>query len=127
MLGFNTPLKITHVGIVFTGYFRHLNNLCMTLFSTFRSVAIFEGISYLLFAVTMPLKYGYDILEPNYYVGMAHGILFMLYCFLGLASAIHYKWKVGFSVWVFIASLVPFGTFYLHAKYLKKMDGPQVS
>lgn len=95
----------------------------MTLFSAFRSIAIIEGISYLLFAITMPLKYKFDILEPNYYVGMAHGVLFMVYCGLGLGSAIYYKWKFGFSVLVFIASLVPFGTFYLHAKYLKKMDG----
>lgn len=92
----------------------------MTLIKVFRSVAILEGISYLLFGVTMPLKYMYEILEPNYYVGMAHGVLFMLYCFLGLASAIKYKWSVGFSVLVFVASLVPFGTFYLDAKHLKQ-------
>ena len=96
----------------------------MTLFTSFRSIALLEGISYLLFAVTMPLKYAFDILEPNYYVGMAHGVLFMLYCLLGLASAIHYKWKFGFSVMVFLASLIPFGTFYLHAKYLKDSEGP---
>ena len=96
----------------------------MTLFTAFRFIAILEGFSYLLFAVTMPLKYGYDILEPNFYVGMAHGGLFIFYCGLGLASAIQYKWKFGFSVGVFFASLIPFGTFYLDAKYLKKMGGP---
>lgn len=100
----------------------HLHLPPMKLFSTFRLVAIFEGISYLLFAVTMPLKYGYDILWPNYYVGMAHGVLFMLYCGLGLSCAVHYKWKLGFSVGVFLASLIPFGTFYLDAKYLKKLS-----
>ncbi len=98
----------------------------MRLFTSFRSIAIIEGISYLLFAVTMPLKYKLDILEPNYYVGMAHGMLFMVYCFLGLGCAIYYKWKFGFSVLVFAASLIPFGTFYLHAKYLKKMDGAMI-
>ena len=91
----------------------------MTLLKVFRSIAILEGISYLLFGITMPLKYGYDILEPNYYVGMGHGMLFTIYCVLGLSSAIYYKWKFGFSVMVFVASLVPFGTFYLDAKYLK--------
>ena len=70
----------------------------------------------------MPLKYVFGILEPNLYVGFAHGFLFMFYCLAGLAAAIHYKWKFVFSVMVFLASLVPFGTFYLEAKYLKKMD-----
>lgn len=69
----------------------------------------------------MPLKYGYDILEPNLYVGFAHGFLFMAYCILGLSCAIHYKWKFGFSLLVFLASLFPFATFYLEAKYLKMM------
>lgn len=91
----------------------------MNLLSNFRKIALLEGISYLLFAVTMPLKYMYDILEPNYYVGMAHGLLFMLYCVLGLSCAIKLKWSFGFSAMVFLASLIPFGTFYMESKYLK--------
>ena len=34
-----------------------------------RLLAHLEGISYLLFAITMPLKYLMDIPEPNYVVG----------------------------------------------------------
>lgn len=49
----------------------------MSLLKSFRYTAILEGISYLLFGLTMPLKYMYDILEPNFYVGMAHGLLFI--------------------------------------------------
>ena len=94
----------------------------MKLLQAFRYIAILEGISYLLFGLTMPLKYVYEILTPNYFVGMAHGMLFMLYCGVGLLCAIHYKWKFGFSVMVFLASLVPFGTFYLEAKYLKDKE-----
>ncbi len=92
----------------------------MSLLRVFRYIAILEGVSYLLFAVSMPLKYVYEIGQPNYYVGMAHGMLFLSYCALGLSNAIHYKWKFGFSVIVFLASLVPFGTFYLEAKYFKE-------
>jgi integral membrane protein len=95
----------------------------MQLLQIFRYVAILEGISYLLFGITMPLKYVYSILEPNYYVGMAHGVLFMVYCLVGLASAIRYKWTFLFSFMVFAASLVPFGTFYLEAKYLRNKVG----
>lgn len=95
----------------------------ISLLRAFRYIAILEGISYLLFGLTMPLKYLYDILEPNFYVGMSHGVLFVLYCILGLSCAIKYKWKFGFSVMAFLASLVPFGTFYLETKYLKEEHG----
>lgn len=88
----------------------------------FRLIAILEGISYLLFAVTMPLKYLYQITEPNFFVGLAHGILFMLYIALGLRNAFYYEWSFKFSVLVFLASLIPFGTFYLDAKYLSKQQ-----
>ena len=44
-----------------------------------KKVAILEGISYLLFAVTVPLKRIYDYHWPNKIVGMSHGILFILY------------------------------------------------
>lgn len=94
----------------------------MSLFRLFRYVALVEGVSYLLFGITMPLKYKYDILEPNQIVGMAHGFLFLAYCFIGLACAIKLKWSFLFSVGVFLASLIPFGTFVLEAKYLKKME-----
>jgi len=40
-----------------------------------RIIAIAEGISYLLFAITMPLKYVLEITAPNFYVGAAHGLL----------------------------------------------------
>ena len=93
----------------------------MRLFKRFRQIAILEGVSYLLFALTMPLKYGYEIMEPNYYVGMAHGLLFLLYCGFGLATAIKLKWSFGFSFMVFLASLIPLGTFFMEAQHFKKM------
>ncbi|HBH07625.1 MAG TPA: hypothetical protein DDX92_13580 [Flavobacteriales bacterium] len=92
-----------------------------SLFGTFRINALLEGISYLLFAVTMPLKYMYDMPGPNFVIGMAHGLLFMSYCFLGLYLAIDLKWKFGFSAMVFLASLIPFGTFFMEARHFRKM------
>jgi len=44
-----------------------------------RLVAIAEGISYLAFALTMPLKYGWNIEMPNKIVGSVHGFLFVFY------------------------------------------------
>lgn len=54
--------------------------------------------------------------EPNYVVGMAHGLLFVVYVLLLLQVTFSYKWPVGKAVMAFAASLVPFGTFYADKK-----------
>ncbi len=90
-----------------------------TFIGRFRVIAILEGISYLLLGVTMPLKYMLEIPEPNYIVGMAHGILFIAYIFLALQAIFTFKWKISTSFTVLVASLIPFGTFYADAKILK--------
>jgi len=92
------------------------------LLKRFRIIAVVEGISYVLFGITMPLKYIYGVTEPNFVVGVIHGGLFLLYCGVGLTCAIKYKWSFVFSLMVFLASLVPFATFYLDVKYLKVLS-----
>ena len=85
-----------------------------------RIIAWSEGISYLLFGISMPLKYGFDIPEPNHVIGMAHGILFILYNLLVLGFVTKNKWKLKKIILLCFLSLVPFGTFYGDYKYLKK-------
>lgn len=85
----------------------------------FRIVAYLEGISYLLFAVTMPLKYGMGIKEPNMIVGMAHGILFMAYMIMCIQCIAIYEWKLKDSILSLVASLIPFGTFYADRKVFR--------
>jgi len=81
-----------------------------------RLIAILEGISYLLFAITMPLKYWYAMPEPNLVVGMAHGILFMLYGILCLYNIYRWRWPWLTSLLVLAASLFPFATFVADKK-----------
>jgi len=88
----------------------------------FRILALIEGISYLTFAVTMPLKYVYEITEPNYFVGMLHGLVFLLYCLWLLILTLKKKWSWLQGILFFIASLIPFGTFYIDRKHLKPMQ-----
>lgn len=59
---------------------------------------------------------------PNYIVGMVHGLLFILYCFLLLQVAYVYKWSFLKLSMGFIASLVPFGTFYADKKLFSKQQ-----
>jgi len=85
-------------------------------FSLFRKIAFAEGCSYLLFGLTMPLKYLLKIPQPNFVVGLAHGILFVAYCLWLLQVWIEYKWTFKRAVLGFVVSLVPFGTFVAEKK-----------
>lgn len=93
----------------------------ITLLRNFGYVAVAEGVSYLaLFLITMPLKYGLDIPEPNIYVGYAHGALFALYMLLATWASIRMNWTFKTYILLFIASLLPFATFYMEKVFLRK-------
>lgn len=82
-------------------------------------IALLEGIScVLLFCITMPLKYTLGYGQLSYWAGMAHGVLFILYVLILLQAASAYKWKAKRVGVYFVASLVPFATFWVerHAK-----------
>lgn len=85
-----------------------------------RILAILEGISYLLFAITMPLKYVLEIPQPNFIVGMLHGWLFILYILFCVQNIYICRWKPLTSFLALAASLIPFGTFVADAKIFKK-------
>jgi integral membrane protein len=87
--------------------------------SRLRILAILEGISYLLLGITMPIKYMLDIPGPNYLVGMAHGILFILYVILSLQNIYLQKWGFWTSILILGASLIPVGTFIIDVKILR--------
>ncbi|KXX70818.1 DUF3817 domain-containing protein [Flammeovirga sp. SJP92] len=88
-----------------------------------RFVGLLEGISYLLILfVSMPLKYYAGMSEPNKIIGMGHGILFILYIVIVLYIHFTIKWGIKNSIWAFIASLIPFGTFVADKKIFKGFD-----
>ncbi|WP_405383249.1 DUF3817 domain-containing protein [Maribacter sp. LLG6340-A2] len=92
----------------------------------FRATAILEGISYLaLFGISMPLKYWAEIPGPNKIIGNAHGILFIAYIILTVIVGLKYKWSFKKLLIFGIASLLPFATFYVEEKYLRKEDSFQ--
>ena len=85
-----------------------------------RLIAWLEGVSFLLFGISMPLKYGFDIPQPNYVIGMIHGILFVIYNLLILKHSKLKNWSIREIILLCFLSLVPFGTFYGDYKYLKR-------
>lgn len=86
---------------------------------TLRVLAILEGISFLSFIITMPLKYMHDILLPNKIVGILHGVLFIAYVFCVYWASTEVKWSGQTKFWAYVASLLPFGTFVADAKIFK--------
>jgi integral membrane protein len=89
------------------------------LLNRFRWLAVAEGISYLLLGITVPLKRIYNIPEPNFIVGSIHGVLFIAYCIILLVLMIDLKWSFKKGFILFLASLIPFGTFLAERKYLR--------
>jgi integral membrane protein len=76
-----------------------------------------EGVSYLLLLfIAMPLKYAYDMPMAVKITGMAHGVLFVAYCMVLALCMKKFRWKLGFGVYLFIATLIPFGTFVTDRK-----------
>ncbi len=79
----------------------------------FRIVALIEGLSFLLLLfVSMPLKYYMGYATFSWYVGMAHGVLFVLYLVLAIEILIRRKITFWLFLRVIVASIIPFGTFF---------------
>ena len=89
-----------------------------TLKTVFRFVAILEGVSYILLLIATPVKY---LLHNEQYVkvlGMPHGILFLLYVALAFFISKQMQWDNTRLTTIILASIIPFGTFYVDYKYL---------
>ena len=83
-------------------------------------ISILEGLSFLiLLCIAMPLKYIYNIPEAVQAVGMAHGILFMLYVLGAFYMKPKLNWSITTLLIVILCSVLPFGPFYADRKYLK--------
>jgi integral membrane protein len=87
----------------------------------FRMTALAEGCSFLiLLCIAMPMKYFMGMPEVVRVVGSIHGGLFLLY--VGLLALLHFRqrWPVIFSLYAFVASIIPFGTFVLDKQLREK-------
>lgn len=85
-----------------------------------RVIAFLEGISFiLLIFLAMPMKYLAG--DPSFVkiLGGIHGFLFVVFMILLLIVWLEKKLTFINSIWVFISSLIPFGTFYIDHKILK--------
>lgn len=86
-----------------------------------RLIGFLEGLSFLvLLGIAMPLKYLAGQPLAVRHVGMAHGLLFVLYVLLLISATIQYGWSARKAVLGFVASLVPFGTFWADKRLFRE-------
>ena len=86
---------------------------------SFKAVSTLEAVSFLvLLGVAMPLKYIWDLPEMVQIVGMAHGILFILYVIGAYFMYEQLNWERKTLFFVLVCSVLPFGPFYAERKYL---------
>ena len=86
---------------------------------TFRVISLLEALSFvILLLVAMPIKYILGNPELVRIVGMAHGILFVLYIIGALLFKNKLNWSNQILGIVILCSIIPLGPFYVDQKYL---------
>lgn len=95
-------------------------NFLQIMVKFFKIIATLEGLSFLfLLLVAMPMKYIYhneSLIRPT---GMTHGVLFVAYIILAYMLKEEQNWSFKKFFVVAIASVIPFGTFYIEYKYFR--------
>jgi integral membrane protein len=87
---------------------------------SFKIVALLEGVSLLLLLFfAMPMKYICDMPQFVRVIGMAHGLLFIGYIIMAGMLRSEEQWPVKKFLFICLASIVPFGTFYMERKYFR--------
>ncbi|AND64786.1 hypothetical protein AX766_10480 [Flavobacterium covae] len=92
------------------------------MFKFFRNIALLEGVSYIVIMLNMLMIKPFNLALYKFLlfpVGMSHGVLFILYVFLAFFLQRQLKWNFKTTIIILLASLIPFGTFYIEKKYLK--------
>ncbi len=88
-----------------------------------RAIGLVEGASYLLLlGVAMPLKYAAGMPEAERVVGMAHGVLFLVYCLALSQATLDLSWPLKRAARLFIAAVLPFGPFVVDAGLRREQE-----
>jgi integral membrane protein len=97
-------------------------------FTWFRKIAMAEGISFLiLLFIAMPLKYLADQPMAVKIVGTLHGALFVAFMILVYLVKDQHNKNVGWMIKAFLASIIPFGTFYMDREWKKEQVAIETS
>ena len=93
----------------------------LSFITIFRIFAFLEGVSYiLLLFIATPIKYLSGNPEYVKLLGMPHGLLFIVYIILAFMLKKDMTWNNKTFGLVLLAAIIPFGTFVVDRKYLRK-------
>lgn len=85
-----------------------------TVIRQLRVVGLVEGVSFLLLlGVAMPLKYLAGLPMAVRIVGMAHGLLFVIYVAAAAHAALTMRWPLSRTLLLLAAAVLPAGPFAL--------------
>jgi len=93
-------------------------------YSWFRRIALAEGVSFVLLVfIAMPLKYLAHFPLAVKIAGSLHGILFISFIKLAFDVKVAGEKSAAWFGKAFLASILPFGTFYMDHKAWKAEEG----
>lgn len=96
--------------------------LAATTIHQLRVVGLIEGASFLvLLLVAMPLKYLAGMPIAVRYVGMVHGLLFVLYVAAGVWTGISLRWPLRRTLLVLAAAVLPAGPLLIDG-WLRRLE-----
>lgn len=85
----------------------------------YRLISFLEAISFIvLLCIAMPLKYIWEMPQMVQIVGMAHGVLFILYIIFSIYAWRVLQWSLQKLFIAIACSVLPFGPFYVDRHYL---------
>ena len=91
-----------------------------------RVLSLIEGLSLVLLVFfAVPMKYMFDSPMFVRYIGMAHGVLFLSLGALTLMVGIELGWKFKRMAMIMVASVIPFGCFYVDKKLFTEVMNEQ--
>ena len=86
----------------------------------FRILAAIEGCSLIaLLFFAMPMKYIWNTELYVQKIGMAHGLLFIIYIVCALFFHLKINWTKKELLLILMGSTIPFGFLYIDKRYLK--------
>ncbi|MBC8645178.1 DUF3817 domain-containing protein [Flavobacterium lindanitolerans] len=88
-----------------------------------RLLGYVEGLSLLvLLFIAVPLKYATENPSLSKIIGPTHGALFLLFIINTLSVGVEQQWQFRKTTYkVLLACIIPFGTFYIDRKILRKI------
>ncbi|WP_343623392.1 DUF3817 domain-containing protein [Flavobacterium lindanitolerans] len=88
-----------------------------------RLLGYVEGLSLLvLLFIAVPLKYAAENPSLSKIIGPTHGALFLLFIINTLSVGVEQQWQFRKTTYkVLLACIIPFGTFYIDRKILRKI------